>query len=442
MAQRSISLAQQAYPDMWSQICAFGQVLSATEWLSCEDLRIYQQPLISKLVRHARSTTAFYKDRLRGVDLRSLAIGEKTWFDIPLLTRSEAVKNHSRLTSRKTPRETGAITEGKTSGSTTGSPLVFKKSDMMEIAATTLTERMLRWWLVDGSRPYGQITAGVGGGTTYGWHSSHPNGIRYFIGAKAGIPAHIDWLIAHRPPYLAAYGPVLKELARQVQRCGIELKFELLLSFATVLDEETRQLCRVAFGAEIADTYGAQEVGHIAAQCRDCGEYHISAEATIVEVLRDDGSPAETGEIGRVIVTPLYNYAMPFIRYDLGDLAEVGSVRSSCKRGLPTLRRILGRTRNMFRFRDGSSIWPVPGAFRLAEFIALKQYQVVQTDFDQIEIRYVAEAADRPVDLPALTQCVRAVLRRPVEVKICSVDKIDRAEGGKYEECLSLVPYE
>ncbi len=42
----------------------------------------------------------------------------------------------------------------------------------------------------------------------------------------------------------------------------------------------------VVFGADIADTYGAEEVGHIAAQCRDCGEYHISAEATYVEVAR------------------------------------------------------------------------------------------------------------------------------------------------------------
>ena len=57
------------------------------------------------------------------------------------------------------------------------------------------------------------------------------------------------------------------------------LTFTLLLSFSTILDEETRELCRTAFGADIADTYGAEEAGHIAAQCRACGEYHVSAEA-------------------------------------------------------------------------------------------------------------------------------------------------------------------
>src|SRR5436305_5091145 len=97
------------------------------------------------------------------------------------------------------------------------------------------------------------------------------------------------------------------------------LKFDLLLSFGTVVDEETREICRTHFGAEIVDTYGAEEIGHLAAQCRQCGEYHVSAEAVLLEVLRPDGSLAREGEIGRVVVTSLYNYAMPLIRYELGD---------------------------------------------------------------------------------------------------------------------------
>ena len=215
----------------------------------------------------------------------------------------------------------------------------------------------------------------------------------------------------------------------------------MLFSFAAALDEEARELCKAAFGAEIADTYGTQETDHIAAQCRECGEYHISAEACLVEVLRVDGSPAGPGEIGRVIVTPLYNYAMPMIRYELGDMAEVGAARPVCGRGLPTLRRILGRYRNMFRYRDGTTAWPVSASFRLRKFLDLKQFQVVQTDFDAIEIRYVPDdgAADRPVDLAALTERVRAVLRQPVDVTVRRVAEIARSRSGKYEDCVSLV---
>ena len=158
-----------------------------------------------------------------------------------------------------------------------------------------------------------------------------------------------------------------------------------------------------------------------------------------MEVLRADGSAAAPDEIGRVVVTPLYNYAMPFIRYELGDMAEVGSAPPACGRALPTLRRILGRDRNMFRFRDGSVSWPVSAGFKLLDFIALKQYQVVQTDPDRIEIRYAPAAPERPIDLPALTQRVRAMLRQPVAVSVRSVDQIGRSPSGKFEDCISLV---
>jgi phenylacetate-CoA ligase len=421
----------------------FGPTLAMTQWLSPEELRVSQAPLVSGLLLHARTTTKFYKDRF-DVGFNSPAAIQKIWSDIPILTRREAVINRFKLTSRKTPSDSGPVGEGRTSGST-GAPFAFKKSAVMDVVSAALTERMLRWWSVDGSKPFAQIASDANrkatpadGRTTHGWHSGHPGGIKYIVGSNVEVNTHLRWLMACRAAYFGAYPSLLKELAIHVQKRGIELKFELLLSFGAVLDERTRELCQDAFGAQIADTYGAQEAGHIAAQCRECGEYHISAEAAVVEVLRADGSPASPGEIGRVVITPLYNYAMPLIRYELGDLAELGSTPSPCGRGLPTLRRILGRTRNLFRFRDGTAVWPIFGAL-LGTFLAPKQFQVAQTDFDTIEIRYVPENIDRPIDLPALTERIRAVLRQPVEVVVRSVDQIARSPSGKYEEYVSLV---
>lgn len=138
------------------------------------------------------------------------------------------------------------------------------------------------------------------------------------------------------------------------------------------------------------------------------------------------------------MVTSLYNYAMPLIRYEIGDLAEAGSTRARCRRGLPSLRRILGRYRNLFRFRDGTTVWPRP--LELGKFIALKQFQVVQKDYDHIEIRYVPAPSDQSVDLPALTQRVRRILKQPIDVTVCAVDAIPRSESGKYEDFVSEVP--
>ena len=121
----------------------------------------------------------------------------------------------------------------------------------------------------------------------------------------------------------------------------------------------------------------------MATQCPDCGEYHLASEVGHVEIMREDGRAAALGQSGRIVVTPFYNYAMPLIRYDMGDFAEAGIAKPTCRRRLPTLRRILGRARNRFRFRDGSIIWPELADFRLHELVSYTDVQLLQIDLDQ-----------------------------------------------------------
>ena len=287
-----------------------------------------------------------------------------------------------------------------------------------------------------------QTAAPPDGATLSGWHSAHPEAPQYVLSTAADIKTQVQWLAERTPAYLASYSNLLKEIALASRSANPRLKLELLFSFGTVVDDETRSICRKILGAEIADTYGADEVGHFASQCPHCDEYHISAEATRVEVLRDDGSPAAPGEIGRIIVTSLYNYAQPMIRYEPGDLAEAGSEQARCRRGLRSLRRILGRYRNVFRFRDGTIRSPSPERFGLRDLLPMRQSQVIQHDFDRIEIMFVSDGSERQIDLPALTERIRSVLGQPVDIAVRCVESIERSPSGKYEDCISLVPAE
>ncbi len=423
---------------------SFSRTLAKTEWLSRDALRAYQMPLISKLLSHARDTTDFYRGRL-DVDLDSDDAIERSWAHIPLLSRAEAVENRDHLRSRAIPPETGSVMRDETSGSS-GIPFPYERSGLSALAARCLTERCFRWWGMDGHKALALIihdksnlAPAPHGRTSKGWHSDYSDGLYYFLTVAADIDAQLEWLASRRPDYLGSFSTVLRELALAAQKQKRDIGFRLLLSFGTLLDETTRALCRSAFGAEIVDSYGGQEVDHIAAQCRDCGEYHISSEACFVEILRDDGSSAGPGESGRVIVTPLYNYAMPLIRYEMGDVAEVGRLPAPCGRGLPTLRRIMGRYRNMFRFRDGRVVWPDLANFHLRDWIPLKQLQLVQLDFDTIEIKYVPASSDAVIDIEGLTAHMRTILRQPVAVTLRAVERIDPSPAGKYEDCISLV---
>src|SRR4030095_14752537 len=120
------------------------------------------------------------------------------------------------------------------------------------------------------------------------------------------------------------YPSNLRYLAAHCHAHGIAVpRLEHVTSFGEVLSDETREECRRAWDVPVIDCYSAQEVGPIALQCPSSEVYHVQSEATLVEVINDEGEPCRAGETGRVLLTPLNNYAMPLLRYEIGDHAVV-----------------------------------------------------------------------------------------------------------------------
>src|SRR5262249_14466253 len=139
---------------------------------------------------------------------------------------------------------------------------------------------------------------------------------------------------------------------------------------------------------EVVDSYSSEELGYIGLQCPGREHYHVQAENLLVEVLRGDGSPCVAGETGRMVVTTLHNFAMPFVRYANGDYAEVGPA-CPCGRGLPVLTRIAGRQRNMLMRPDGVQHWPSFPTEVWGGIAPVRQLQVVQDALDHVEVRLV-----------------------------------------------------
>lgn len=105
-----------------------------------------------------------------------------------------------------------------------------------------------------------------------------------------------------------------------------------------------------------------------------------------MEILDENGKPCEPGELGRVVVTPLDNFAMPLIRYDIGDYAEVGK-HCPCGRGLPVLKRIVGRVQDLVVLPSGERRWTLLSAGNIESFLEIapiRQYQFVQKDLQTI----------------------------------------------------------
>jgi phenylacetate-CoA ligase len=158
----------------------------------------------------------------------------------------------------------------------------------------------------------------------------------------------------------------------------------------------------------------------------------------LVEIVDDEGRDVAYGESGRVVVTGLSNYAMPFIRYQLGDVAAAGPRSCPCGRTLPLIARIEGRTRNAFVFRDGSRVWPRAAMVQpMRAFIPFSRFQLVQLDYERIELRYVADGSPREPDLAALNAYARATIHPSVKVIPTEVEALPLGAHGKFEEFIS-----
>jgi phenylacetate-CoA ligase len=189
-------------------------------------------------------------------------------------------------------------------------------------------------------------------------------------------------------------------------------------------------------GAPIASNYSSQELGYLALQCPECAQYHVQSESVFVEVLDENGAPCSAGESGRVVVTDLHNFAMPLIRYVIGDYAEVG-MPCSAGRGLPSLRRVLGRRRNMVVFPDGRRHWPMTGFARFNDVAHIRQYQFVQHTPERIEVRLVVADRLSPDQLVQLKRIIDEAMGYSFDLEfVQSHELLPLSRGGKFEEFL------
>ncbi len=133
-----------------------------------------------------------------------------------------------------------------------------------------------------------------------------------------------------------------------MSRDNPETKPELLaiLTAGEPLTEEIRRQCAEHLDCFCINLFSNAECGVIACDCLQGGVMHVQSELCRVEILDKDNKPAPQGAWGRLITTPLYNFAMPLIRYDTGDLVRAAAP-CSCGRNHLALERDMGRPSNM-----------------------------------------------------------------------------------------------
>jgi phenylacetate-CoA ligase len=401
-----------------------------------------QLAALERMLRHAHATTPFYLDRLAPL----FPDGEFTpqnWNAVPILTRDEAREASDALRSACVPQGTEAR-EGETSGSS-GTPLKFSWSSLASISTRAIVERMAIWHRLDPEMPLAEIRSFPQGDApfpgrraTRSWTYRNPDAPYYRLSVTTPVERQLAWLKLVEARYLMTYPTMARELAETALREKLDLAFEAILTVGEVLTPEIRGLCREAFGARLVDSYGCQEMGKIAIECEVSGHYHICVSNVLLELLDDDGRQVPPGDSGRVVLTSLYNYAMPFIRYEIGDYGRLGPP-CACGRSLPVLTEILGRRRNMITLPGGARLW-LPGKVlaAMAACIPMRRMRLVQTTVDSFDLLYEPNSDGEMPDIAALQVCAALHIHPKVRIAAIPVDSLPRSPGGKYEDVIGL----
>jgi phenylacetate-CoA ligase len=242
--------------------------------------------------------------------------------------------------------------------------------------------------------------------------------------------AAADLLVQTASTRIHGYPSIIHSTLEVCFERSIRPPLRLITTYGEVVLPEFREFARNHFDCWIADHYGSVETGIIAAQCRDCGEYHFADRHLIPEVLKQDGTPAGAGETGKLIVTPLYNGAMPLLRYEIGDYVELGET-SSCRSSNVSIHRILGRQLDTFKLPNGNRITPriPPGV--MSE-LQVRQFKLIQTAIESIELHYIPLNESMQLSSETAQNLVDRYLSPTLKVTPMRVSKIPRERDGKY----------
>lgn len=185
----------------------------------------------------------------------------------------------------------------------------------------------------------------------------------------------------YKPRCIIGYSSMWDAIANYIYEgkagtCSFELYS--IMAEAEGLKERTREILRSYFKCPVYSRYGNEECGSMAQEDGSENGHVLNMASYYFEILKmDKDEPAGEGEIGRVVITDLFNYAFPIIRYENGDLA----IKRTTPDGHIYLQDVVGRKVDMLYTTDGKMVNWLRALIFIKDFNDIKQFQIVQEDY-------------------------------------------------------------
>jgi phenylacetate-CoA ligase len=404
------------------------------QYLRPENLKKWQKKRLRYIVEHALRNTRFYKEKFRkaGItydDIQQVSDVHK----LPLTTKEEVVQAGNAI--RAAGYDETNCEVHYTSGSS-GSMLKILYDHESHSYETALT---YRYHLSQGVRPWHRYLLILHDEIEL--QDAKRGSILYrSFGVSGDTPdeekvEYAQWV---RPHVMGGHLSSFVPMAKMVEEKRITtVRPKIIIIGGELSFPPYREYVEKIFHGATYDKYGAFEVKSIAWECRH-RNMHMDADSVLCEVIRD-GEPAGPGERGEVVVTNLWNKAMPFIRYKLGDIGVVSDEVCTCGRTLPLMDVVEGRLDDFIVLPSGRIIPPgavVPLFFNLPH---IEQFKVIQYKKDAVTVTIVpgqqySDAVEKP-----LVHRLETVFGEPVYITVEKVETIEQKARGKYRAVISQV---
>lgn len=418
---------------------------------SNSDLIHFQKKYLSNLLLHAYEKVPYYHNLLKKYEIvLDGTVDLSKFHDIPLLTKEIIRSNSQDLISTDISNRKWYY---NSSGGSTGEPIKLIQDDLylkwrnatnyyyfkniLDIEEPT-AKKILLW---GSERDLFKGSIGIKAKVT-NW-LSNTIFLNSFKTTDADFNTFIKVINSYKPEIVRGYAGSLYDLCRYAEQNKVPLfSPKIVVSAAENLSDTMRNYIESNFKTKVYDFYGSREVSNLAGECKE-GLLHPFLFWNYLEVLDNDNQPINEGEEGRVVVTNLFNYSMPLIRYEIGDMAIRGPEKCSCGNILPTLEKVTGRITDHFWLKNGRM---VPAEFFIHLFGVVcyrmggfEKFQVIQEEYDQLRIKIVTRKELSHQYKNSVNEKIQQVMGSECKIIWENVDEIPKTSSGKYQYTQSMV---
>jgi phenylacetate-CoA ligase len=417
------------------------RVLERSQWLSAAELGALQDRKLAGLITFAAKRCPYYRERLAG------ALGGSFGVELarlPFLTRQDLQERLEELVDEGADRT--SLIKAATGGST-GHPVHFYLDRNRAAYDISAKVRARRWWGVEvGAREVILWGSPIELAPKNKWVACKDRALNTtFFSAFRMRPEDMREYhrrLRHiRPEVVFGYASSLQQFARFLEQEGLradDLGVKVVITTAELLYDFMREDISRVFGCPVANEYGSRDGGYIAHECPS-GRMHVTAESMVLECVDETGARCPPGVEGELVLTHLDNFAMPLIRYRIGDRGALSDETCPCGRSLPVLQVMGGRTHDVIRTTDGSPIHPLFLIYVIRPLAGVKQFRIVQKSLSQMDVLLLTDEKFDPANEGYIVQRYQAFMGEGLRVGVKRVAEIPLTASGKHRWIVSEI---